>query len=315
MENTKIQWAHHTFNPWRGCVKVAEGCAHCYAADQAQRNPRILGQWGAGGTRVVASEDQWRKPSMWAIAAREAGERHRVFCGSMCDVFELWDGWMVDVRGAPLNDAECWRGSGRVRSLTMTDVRDRVARTIRNTADGLDWLLLTKRPQNARQMLEDSGLWSTQSNLWVGASAANQQEADEAWYALQEVTQAAVRFLSLEPLVGPIDLHDVWRNAMLPDWVIVGGESGPNARPCYLEWLDRVVTRCREASVPVFVKQTGKVAVTRDARPYGLPPSRWEPWGNESYEGQLVTRDPKGGDPAEWPQTVSWPRAFPQVTR
>ena len=312
MENTKIQWAHHTFNPWRGCAKVAAGCANCYAADQARRNPRILGQWGAGGTRVVASEDQWRKPSRWASAARDAGERHRVFCGSMCDIFEAWDGPIIDAAGEPIRDASRWWGAFDSRPLTADDVRYRVVNEVLATNGALDWLMLTKRPQNARHMLEAVGLCGETWNLWVGASAANQQEADEAWYALQEVTQAAVRFLSLEPLVGPIDLRDVWRNSQVPDWVIVGGESGPNSRPCYLEWLDLVVARCREASVPVFVKQTGKVAVTRDARPYGLPPARWGPWGNESREGQLVTRDTKGGDPAEWPQTVSWPRAFPK---
>lgn len=87
-ENTKIQWCDHTFNPWRGCTQVSAGCAHCYAAAQAKRNPRVLGVWGTYGTRVVASEAMWREPSLWDRRAREDGVRRRVFCASMADVFE-----------------------------------------------------------------------------------------------------------------------------------------------------------------------------------------------------------------------------------
>lgn len=106
--NTKIQWATHTFNPWRGCVKVAAGCANCYAEAQSKRNPNTLGVWGPNGSRVVASESMWREPLKWNRAAEchhafdcgqaEHGDacpqsdRPRVFCGSLCDVFEDWGG-------------------------------------------------------------------------------------------------------------------------------------------------------------------------------------------------------------------------------
>lgn len=87
-ENSKIQWTHHTFNPWRGCTKVSEGCKHCYAETMSKRNLKVLGQWGPNGTRVVASESMWREPMKWDAAAKAAGERHRVFCASLADVFE-----------------------------------------------------------------------------------------------------------------------------------------------------------------------------------------------------------------------------------
>ncbi len=86
--DTKIEWATHTFNPWRGCTKVSDGCKFCYADAQAKRNPGVLGVWGPQGTRVGASEFMWRQPLKWDASAKAAGVRHRVFCASMADVFE-----------------------------------------------------------------------------------------------------------------------------------------------------------------------------------------------------------------------------------
>ena len=77
-ENSKIQWTTHTFNPWRGCTKVSEGCKFCYAETLSGRNPAVLGEWGPNGTRVIAAEAQWREPVKWNRAV-PAGERHRVF--------------------------------------------------------------------------------------------------------------------------------------------------------------------------------------------------------------------------------------------
>src|SRR3954469_785782 len=85
--NSKIEWTHHTFNPWRGCTKVSAGCANCYAETQSGRNPRVLGVWGPKGTRVVAAEAYWREPLKWDAQAKAAGERRRVFCASLADVF------------------------------------------------------------------------------------------------------------------------------------------------------------------------------------------------------------------------------------
>ncbi len=86
--NSKIEWTHHTFNHVRGCTKVSEGCKHCYAETLSKRNPKVLGMWGPQGTRVMASEAMWRQPLKWNEEARAAGERRRVFCASLADVFE-----------------------------------------------------------------------------------------------------------------------------------------------------------------------------------------------------------------------------------
>src|SRR5262249_10541241 len=118
MENTRIAWTHHTLNPWRGCTKVSPGCTHCYAAELAKRNPAVLGRWGPGGPRVIASEAQWRNPLKWDRKAKAAGKRPRVFCASLADIFE----------------ARPELESPRARLF------DLIAAT-----PNLDWLLLTKR--------------------------------------------------------------------------------------------------------------------------------------------------------------------------
>ncbi|MEL6706075.1 MAG: DUF5131 family protein, partial [Bacteroidota bacterium] len=86
--NSKIEWTHHTFNPWRGCAKVSQGCKNCYAETLSHRNPGVLGEWGPHANRVIAAEAYWRKPLAWDRQAEAAGERHRVFCASLGDVFE-----------------------------------------------------------------------------------------------------------------------------------------------------------------------------------------------------------------------------------
>src|SRR5690349_6943095 len=118
--DSAIEWTHHTFNPWRGCTKVSAGCAHCYAETWSKRNPKALGIWGDGGTRVIAAEAYWRQPLKWNAAAKAAGERHRVFCASLADVFE----------DRP----------------ELVESRERLLDVIYKTPD-LDWLLLTKRPE------------------------------------------------------------------------------------------------------------------------------------------------------------------------
>jgi len=168
-ENTKIQWADHTLNPWRGCTKVAEGCKFCYADELSKRNPGTLGIWGDEGSRVVASETMWQEPVKWNKAAElnfyqacSLGDekeyvRPRVFCASLADVFEDWKGPMINSSGRQL----CWVGgrmqpehpdsASRFKPVTMDDVRARLFRLIDDTPH-LDWLLLTKRPENIRRM-------------------------------------------------------------------------------------------------------------------------------------------------------------------
>ena len=310
-EDSKIQWTTHTFNPWRGCTKVSAGCANCYAESMSGRNPKVLGVWGKDGTRVVASEAQWRLPPKWDKAAALAGERHRVFCASLADVFE----------GPETMPAEAWP---RVR-----EARVRLHHLINDTPH-LDWLLLTKRPENVVRFAEGPERSWTENmppNVWLGASVENQAAADERIPHLLRVP-AAVRFLSCEPLLGSVDLTEHlphvrcvrcgWSNATDPngtgrcpnrcgplqkanpgriDWCIVGGESGGGARPMNVEWARALVAQCRAAGVKVFVKQMG-------SNPQFQTPDMHGP--------QLLTlRDRKGGEVDEFPEDLRV-REFPR---
>ena len=280
-ENTAIEWATHTFNPWRGCTKVSAGCANCYAETLSHRNPGTLGVWGPNGTRVVAAESAWKEPLKWNRLAKAAGERHRVFCASLADVFEDWTGPMVDSRGVNLSRVD---GACEV-VTTMQDVRNRLFALIDATPN-LDWLLLTKRPENFSRMLPDytqitPGMrvtyrgWSVaRPNVWLGTSVENQQAADERIHRLLAVP-ARVHFLSMEPLLGPVDLEGWLGDSILSSdekgsdiyspgitWVIVGGESGPNARPCHPDWVRSLRDQCNAEGVPFFFKQWGEWGIS-----------------------------------------------------
>lgn len=178
--NSKIEWTHHTFNPWRGCDEVSPGCDNCYARTMAKRNPKTLGQWGPNGTRVVASEAQWKLPSKWnAAAACQCGggfrgvhspycpqaDRPRVFCASLADVSEDWSGQLKMSNGQWANRNYHqgrfvgYQGvnlSGGNNALSMDDVRLRLIRLF-STLENLDLLLLTKRPENVLPMLDRIG--------------------------------------------------------------------------------------------------------------------------------------------------------------
>jgi protein gp37 len=276
-ENTTIAWTNHTFNPWRGCTKISAGCAHCYAEAMSFRNPGVLGVWGDNGTRVVAAESMWRQPLKWDREAGKAGERRRVFCASLGDVFEDW--------------------------VDLVNPRIRLFGLIQSTPN-LDWLLLTKRPENVKPWLEGARLqrlWPL-SNVWLGVSVEHQAAADERIPILLSIP-AQVRFLSMEPLLGPVNLDSIRRQ--LPDsigvvrggvlgdtdgrmfsprgakgfgidWVIVGGESGPKARPFDLAWARSIRDQCKSAGVPCFVKQLGENPVGLGLA--GAWPIGWTEW-------------------------------------
>jgi len=340
-ENSKIQWTDATWNPWRGCTKVSAGCQFCYADTLSKRNPLVLGVWGPQGTRVVASEAKWREPVAWDRAAKAAGERRRVFCASLADVFESWDGPMVGSKGDIVSHDSGdppWRELGAGKRITMQDIRARLFRLIDDTPH-LDWLLLTKRPENIATMLpampwktglgdlgRGVGKAGVRRNLWLGTSVENQAAADERIPYLLKVP-AVVRFLSVEPLLGPIEFSNVTRRADCVQqlgkkalegihWIICGGESGPSARPCEVEWIRSVVRQCKAAEVPVFVKQLGsRVSETNFDT---------EDWNEETggpgvclidgTDGYLrpVLRDKKGGDVSEFPEDLRI-REFPNA--
>lgn len=314
-ENSKIEWCHHTFNPWRGCTKISPGCTNCYADTMSKRNPLTLGVWGPKGTRVVAAESYWRQPLKWDKAAKAAGERHRVFCASLADVFE----------GPDTMRREDWEAVTVARSMLMCEL-------IPSTPN-LDWLILTKRPEHAVDW--ENGFiprtWARQfpPNVWLGTSVEDQQRADERIPLLLQ-TPAAVRFLSVEPMLEPVDLrhiqHDgtVEIDALTGDhgvnrplagrsdsrihWVIVGGESGPGARPCDVLAVQSIIDQCKEAGVSVFVKQLGSRPMLGDiGDPHGWPtdcgPVNWE-------TGAIHLNDRKGGEMSEWPEDIRV-REFP----
>lgn len=583
--NTKIEWCDFTFNCWRGCQKVAPGCANCYAESQSRRNPGVLGIWGPGGTRVVASESMWREPVKWNrvsqddLSSYEAGawedlaagyhgppgdppQRRRVFCGSMMDWAEDWSSFVRDSKGEEVfeNAGGTWStksGEQHGKSIGLADVRQRLFGLIDSTPH-LDWLLLTKRPENIRRMWPglpshvieeirlpipgfphyevsnfgvvysrtgasrcgncgttiegqlrkkycsgacrcaaynrakhggqrdiypteakplsqdigeqghrrvtiydgqgksqrvlvhrlvlsifdrpalpdmqcrhldgnssnnrlDNLAWGDQSSNWGDSkrhgthrrySKLSEEQVDEirtkaregdtfsalaiqynvsatqisniinyrqwatgspplafrnnCWIGTSIACQAdAVRniplllkcrdlspvlFLLIEPPIGPVDLRGIgfngftldcltstccpWHpsacnrsgcNGVKVDWVIVGGESGPNARPCQVEWIRSIVQQCREAGVPCFVKQLGANVVTRNDMiedafngKDGWPDPQVEHHIHgfrEDYQGadcRVRLRDPKGGDPSEWPEDLRV-REFPVV--
>lgn len=287
MGKTTIEWTAsilpdgtavpgYTFNPWRGCTKVAEGCKHCYAETLAKRNPKTLGVWGPQGTRVVASDAMWGEPKKWNKAAAKDGARRRVFCASLADVFE--------------------------HRPDLLEPRKRLFGLV-DATPSLDWLLLTKRPQNIwdmwgpeEKMDAITGLEESlaphqlyRRNVWLGCSIATQADADRDLPLLAQCRELTpVLYVSVEPLLEEIDLrpHLEWL-----DWVIVGGESGSGARRCHTGWVRQIVQHCLQAGVPRFVKQIGA--------------NVWMPDFN--------LRDRKGGNPAEWPDDLRV-REFPGGT-
>lgn len=236
VENTKIEWAHHTFNPVVGCTKVSVGalgaCVHCYAESWAKRAGRDV--WG-DRPRQRTTVANWAQPHKWNLAAAAAGVRYRVFCASLADVFDnAWDPqWRTDL----------------FRLIWQTP--------------NLDWLLLTKRIGNARAMLNAAieGLgtgmidWDDLPfpNVWLGATIANQEEAERDIPKLLNAP-ARLRFLSMEPLLEAVDLTTIQHFKAL-GWVICGGESGPQARPLNVQWAESLREQCGAAGVPFFFKQ------------------------------------------------------------
>jgi protein gp37 len=233
-ENSKIEWTDHTFNPWTGCTKVSPGCDHCYAEGWAKRSGAV--QWGDSPRRRT-TEANWRLPLKWNAQAEREGRRFRVFCASLADVFD---------NAAP----SAWRQA--LMSLIVSTPR-------------LDWLLLTKRIGNAKRMLSDASMhdnllltandeYRPPANLWIGATIVNREELLRDAAKLK-ATPAAVRFWSVEPLLE--DLGVIPRELM-PDWVIVGGESGHGARPMSPDWARRLREQCAAAGVPFLFKQWGE---------------------------------------------------------
>jgi protein gp37 len=250
---TLISWAHYTFNPWRGCVKVSPACRFCYAERETARWGGDF--WGKNADRPIA-KTTWRDPRKWNREAQAAGERRRVFSGSLCDVFE----------DRP----------------DLVDARARLFDLIEATP-WLIWMLLTKRPENIGRLAERYAIgWP--SNIWLGCSAENQRFANERIPHLV-LHDVPVRFVSCEPLLGDVNLCRIpmpggenqgivydtlgkrfgvpgaWSEPMSRgiDWVITGGESGtkPGIRPSHPGWYRRLRDQATSRGVAFHHKQNG----------------------------------------------------------
>lgn len=365
---THISWTDATFNPWIGCSRVHTGCLNCYAeADQDTRKGRV--KWGPNGTRSRTSDAYWREPLKWNKAAEcyktfdcvngshsdacPQSSRPRVFCASLADVFEDWNGQVLDHRGMTL-----WQCDGLIlpnvgpppsngdawQPVTLTSLRRDLFCLIDATPN-IDWLLLTKRPENILRMwpfyddvtggerrtlsFDEPNLLGAQMhrpNVWLGTSISDQATADKAIPNLLRCRDLSpVLFLSIEPLLGPVDLSHLANRAgegygladKVIDWVIVGGESGPGARPCRIEWVESIVDQCHNAGVPCFVKQLGSGTILdkgwHEQPVYSKYAERElrrhsQPFSN----GVWAYSDSKGGNPEEWPIGLRV-RQFPVV--
>lgn len=275
-ENTKIEWADHTFSPWTGCTKVSPACDHCYAEGWAKRSGHV--KWGSGQPRRRTSDANWRMPIKWNREAERTGVRPRVFCASLADVFdnEVDPAWRADL------------------FKLIADTRN------------LYWLLLTKRVGNVMKMANEvadmprlgshtghliAHQWrngSPPKNVWLGATVVNQEEADRDIPKLLAVP-AAKRFLSIEPMLGPVDLNYVRQRIQAQrsqlaraingetwlDWVIVGSESGPGARrdPNMVSWVASLRDQCVDAGVAFLWKQD-----VIDGKKIGAPQLEGQSW-------------------------------------
>lgn len=311
-DTTAIEWCDSTFNPWIGCTRVSPACDDCYAARSTPA--RTLGvAWGAGKDRRLTSKPTWKLPIVWqrqaAAFQAQHGRRRRVFCASLADWLdnEVPIQWLVDL-----------------------------LELVRTTPD-LDWLLLTKRIGNwSSRISEAIGYLDEQTptayplplrrwlcqwldgdeaprNVWLGSTVVNQAEVQRDAPKLL-ATPAAVRFLSVEPMLGPVSLDamrygppctgcgeavhlDAFTGSTSCiyacdgpkfdgiDWVICGGESGPKARPMHPDWARSLRDQCAAAGVPFLFKQWGEWAEF-DAD--GLPGTRIAMEGDPEFEDQAA---------------------------
>lgn len=308
-ESTGISWCDSTFNPWVGCSRISPACDNCYAEAYARRTGQAE-LWQ--GKRRRTSAVNWKLPVKWnAHRFMECGKcgwrgecsaeligcgacgsieemndtRRRVFCASLADIFD--------------NEVDpAWRSD--------------LFRLIEATPN-LDWLLLTKRIGNVTKLTGGVSSWP---NVWLGATVVNQEEADRDIPKLL-ATPARVRFLSIEPMLGPINLTRVPvprglvecnGGTLQPiDWVIVGGESGQKARPMHPGWVRRLRDQCALTNVPFHFKQWGEwgpeqILPVADSHRWPIEPGEpeggvWSYRSGKKRTGRLIDGQEHNGFP------------------
>ncbi len=271
MEYSRIEWTHHTFNPIIGCTKVSPACANCYAERDMAHN-RNIAKWGKDGNRILTNNENWKSPLKWDKIARANNTRCRVFCASLSDVFEDWQGPIKFQNGSVVSKRFDEADNSDLHNddlATMDDVRTRLFQLIDLTTH-LDWLLLTKRPENIQRMLPDNNY---RSNVWLGTSVENDHYLHRIDHLKSCKSLAAKLFISAEPLLGPISTLGDHLDEI--DWVIAGGESGPSARPSHPEWFKSIRDQCELHNVVFHFKQWGEWSPSYDGD-YDVPQYNWQ---------------------------------------
>jgi protein gp37 len=266
MENSKISWCDHSQNFWIGCHKVTDGCKFCYA--EAFNDRYKFAVWGNNGTRHITSETVWNNPIKWNKKAGELGIRYRVFCSSLSDIMEDRD--------------------------ELNEPRERIWKIIEETPN-LDWLLLTKRPENFKKFFPERWLTSTDlqtpsfpRNIWLGTTIVTQKDYDTMFPHIQDFCSnnfVKVMFVSCEPLVGAVNFNtNVTDDTRIVDgnkvyqaplsWIIIGGESGhiTKIRKMQLEHVKGIISKFEYSrsivGMPkIFFKQLGSIL----GKQYNLP--------------------------------------------
>lgn len=253
---SKIEWTDETWNPVTGCTKISPGCANCYAERMAKRLAGRFGYPEDEPFRVTFHPDRLDQPLRWK-------KPRRVFVCSMGDLFHqnVLNTWRLKV---------FWR---------MVDTNRHTYQVLTKRSLAMRLFFSNNLNVDGSLCMADMCVPWPQEHIWLGVTAEDQKRADERIPLLLQ-TPAAVRFVSVEPMLGPMDFRyslrgmpevshgpcydPIWQQTALPpDWIIIGCESGPNRRPCKLEWVRDLVHQCQEAQVPVFVKQLdidGKVS-------------------------------------------------------
>jgi len=306
MAETTIEWTSgaqgelgYSFNAWIGCSAVSiertggGGCDNCYAQAQDQFRHWTLEGWGSGKPRHRTSVWNWKQPAKWNAAAAKAQERRKVFCFSLADWLdnEVPIEWLVDF-------LQLCQSTPSLDKLLLTK---RIGNWRPRLQEALDWINIqepTPRFAALARWIEDWLGGEAPGDVWLGISVVNQKEADRDIEKLQ-ATPARLRFLSMEPLLGAVDLLRAGAfargqhrpNRPQIDWAIIGGESGNNARSMALGHAEDLVRQCQRAGVPVFVKQLGARPIVRQETPHAIT-------------------DRKGGLLADWPASLRV-RQFP----
>jgi protein gp37 len=300
MSKSPIEWTGETWNPTVGCSRKSAGCENCYAEKLTKRLAAmgnknyegLLNEHDRFNGVLRLNEDNLLKP----LTIKKPTT---FFVNSMSDLFHenVKDEWIDKVFAVM---ALCPQHTFQILTKRAERMKDYVE-TLKNYSDVLSQFWMSDALENLYGKhipgMGTARIDKTLPNVWLGVSVENQKEKHR--IDLLRQTSAAVRFLSLEPLLeylGELDLTNV-------DWVIVGGESGPKARPFYLEYAADIIRQCKAAKVPVFFKQAGAFCVTENVNMFDFPPDvKMLDWGTSSASARIKLKKRKGNDLNELPE-------------